>query len=61
MLRQWAPAHALARSWSQQPLGLAAEQEVKRLRAVIAGSIALLRRYELKWEAGSLEKELGIQ
>ena len=33
LLREWAPAHALARSWSQIPRGEALERELVRLAA----------------------------
>jgi hypothetical protein len=35
LLREWAPSHALARAWSQQPRGAAAEREIQRLHDLV--------------------------
>ena len=43
LLRDWAPRHALARSWSQEPRGLAAEHEIERLRQLVSTAIRYLR------------------
>jgi hypothetical protein len=42
LLREWAPSQALARSWSQKPIGAAAEREVQRLRLLVQDAARLL-------------------
>jgi hypothetical protein len=58
LLREWAPSHALARSWSQRPRGNAAEREVQRLRGLVQAAIGRLRASGNREEAGRLERAL---
>lgn len=43
LLRKWAPSHALVRAWSQVPRGIAAENEITRLRSVVSQAVRFLR------------------
>lgn len=58
LLREWAPSHALARSWSQRPQGEAAEQEAKRLRGLVQTAIRHLRESGNSRDAARLERAL---
>ena len=58
LLRQWAPAHALARSWSQRPRGEAAEHEVERLQRLVREAVAALRRHGDESAASRIERGL---
>jgi len=42
LLRRWAPAHALARSWCAERQRTAAEQEVERLQRLVREAVRLL-------------------
>jgi hypothetical protein len=42
LLRRWAPAHALARSWCAEPRRAVAEQEVERLQRLVREAVRLL-------------------
>ena len=57
-LREWSPRWALARSWTQRPLGDAAEKEVQRLQAVVAESVQLLRQLGHELHATQIERAL---
>lgn len=58
LLRKWAPSHALARSWSQEPRGSAAEQEIERLRKLVASAVHSLRTRGHESEAIRIERGL---
>jgi hypothetical protein len=58
LLRAWAPAHALARAWSQRPQGEAAEREVARLQRLAREAAATLRRHGHESEASRIERGL---
>lgn len=58
LLREWAPSHALARAWSQEPRGAAAEQEVERLRALVSTAVRYLREAGEDSKAGRIERGL---
>lgn len=58
LLREWAPSHALARAWSQEPRGSAAEKEVKRLRALVSTAVRYLREAGEDGKAGRIERGL---
>ena len=57
-LREWSPRWALARSWTQRPLGDAAEKEVQRLQAVVGESVRLLRQLGHELHATQIERAL---
>lgn len=57
-LRAWSPRWALARSWTQRPLGDAAEKEVQRLQAVVGESARLLRQLGHELHATQIERAL---
>lgn len=59
LLREWAPSHALARSWSQKPIGAAAEREVQRLRSLVEHAARLLRAIGHNSEAARIERGLN--
>jgi hypothetical protein len=59
MLRELAPSLALARSWTQEPRGAAAEREVLRLQGLVADAVAALRRHGHETEASRLTRALG--
>jgi hypothetical protein len=42
LLRNWAPAHALARFWCAEPQRTAAEREVERLQRLVREAVRLL-------------------
>ena len=58
LLRELAPAHALARSWSQRPRGEAAEREVERLQRLVSEAIAALRSHGHASVASRIERGL---
>ena len=58
LLRQWAPSHALARSWSQRPRGEATEREIQRLRGLVQTAIRHLRTSGNPQDAARLERAL---
>lgn len=59
LLREWAPSLALARSWSQEAQGAAAEREVQRLRELVTSASMTLRRLGHDAEAARLTRALG--
>lgn len=61
LLREWAPRHALARSWTQRPLGQAAEEEVKRLRSLVRTAAQFLREVGAEDKARRIERGLHGQ
>jgi hypothetical protein len=61
LLREWAPSHALARSWSHRPHGEAAEREVQRLRGLVQTAIRHLRESGHTRDAARLERALHGQ
>lgn len=58
LLREWAPAHAVARSWCQRPRLDAVEHEVERLQGLLLGAASLLRRHGYETDARRLERGL---
>lgn len=58
LLREWAPRHALARAWSQEPRGLAAENEATRLRRLVVTAIHELRAAGAGFQADRIERGL---
>ncbi|MDE0572169.1 hypothetical protein ON058_01925 [Demequina sp. B12] len=58
LLREWAPSFALARSWSQEPRGFAAEHEVERLQRLVREAIGALRAAGEDHVASRIERGL---
>ena len=58
LLREWAPAHALARSWSQVPRGEALERELERLQGLVRNAAGILRRHGFESDAVRIESSL---
>lgn len=61
LLREWAPHHALARAWTQEPRGHAAEKEIERLRRLVDTAIRYLREAGEEGKAARLERGLKGQ
>ncbi|MEU5852254.1 hypothetical protein [Saccharopolyspora shandongensis] len=58
LLREWAPHHALARAWTQEPRGHAAEREVERLRRLVTAAVRYLREAGEDNRAAKIERGL---
>jgi hypothetical protein len=58
LLRKWAPSHALVRAWSQVPRGIAAENEITRLRSVVSQAVRFLRDAGEERKADQIERGL---
>jgi len=58
LLREWAPAHALARSWSQIPRGEVLERELRRLQGLVRNAAGILRRHGFESDAVRIESSL---
>ncbi|WP_190814254.1 hypothetical protein [Saccharopolyspora pogona] len=61
LLREWAPHHALARAWTQEPRGHAAEHEVQRLRRLVTTAVRYLREAGEDSKAAKIERGLHGQ
>lgn len=58
LLRGWAPSHAFARAWSQEPRGHAAEREIDRLRQLVSTAARYLREAGEDTNAARVERGL---
>lgn len=58
LLREWAPAHALARSWMAVPQGDALEHELERLQGLVRSAVSTLRRHGHESDAARLANGL---
>ncbi|MBF4766609.1 hypothetical protein ISU10_02365 [Nocardioides agariphilus] len=56
VLRKCAPAHALARAWTQIPRGDALERELGRLQGLLLAAAASLRQHGCESDAARIER-----
>lgn len=59
VLRQWAPRHALARSWMNEPARTADQKEIERLHLLVRKAAHTLEAAGLTSEAANLQRALA--